>query len=86
MSVLKERIREYILEQLAPGLGPDGLGGQTPLFGPYGVVTSLSIIDLVAWMEAELSFRVEAHEITVENFGTVDDLVRFIDGRKGATS
>lgn len=82
MSALIDRMRKYILEQLAPGLGPEELGDQTPLFGPYGVVTSLSIIDLVAWMEAELSVRVEAHEITVENFGTLDDLARFVEGRK----
>jgi acyl carrier protein len=83
MSDARAPIRAYILRELAPDLPGGRLEDDTALFGPRGVIDSLAIITLVAFLDQRFGFRIEAHEITEQHFHSVDALVRFVDAKRG---
>lgn len=44
-----------------------------------GLVDSLGIVDVVAWLEDRLDVVIEPVDIVLENFQTVDLMLRFVD-------
>ncbi len=83
MPDTRETIRSYILDSLAPDLPGGRLADDTSLFGPRGVIDSLAIISLVAHLDGQFGFQVQAHEITEQNFRSVDALVAFVERKLG---
>ena len=77
----REKIRQRILTHYLHGEAPENLADDTPLLG-YGILNSMSILDLVNYIETEFHFDVSAHEVNDTNFGTVRSLVAFIQRRR----
>jgi len=46
------------------------------------IIDSLSLIQLVAFIESKFGLRVEAEELTSDNFKTVSRIARFISGKQ----
>lgn len=61
------------------------IGGSTDLL-LTGLVDSLGVIDVVAWIEDNLGFRIDPGDITLENFQTVDLMVAYIGRRQAEAS
>jgi acyl carrier protein len=77
----REKIRDRILTHYLGGEAPENLADDTPLLG-YGVLNSMSLLDLVNYIETEFRFEVESREVNDANFGTVAHLVAFIQRRR----
>lgn len=43
-----------------------------------GLVDSLGVVDVVAWIEDRTDLLIDPGDIVIENFQTVDQMVRFV--------
>jgi acyl carrier protein len=50
-----------------------------------GVIDSLGVVSLVSFIERQYGIRVDEEELMPENFDSVDAIVGFIAGKRGAT-
>ncbi len=46
-----------------------------------GLVDSLGVMRLVAFLEATFGFKVPAGDVKLSNFSTLDDIVRYVGAR-----
>jgi acyl carrier protein len=75
--VLKDQLREFILENLAHPKGVTSFTDDEPLM-ETGVIDSLGIFRLVSFLEDELGVRVSDEEInpeTLKNLNAIEALV-----------
>lgn len=50
-----------------------------------GSVSSLFAVQLVMWVERTFGITVQPTDLDIENFRTVNDVVRFVESRQAAT-
>ena len=81
MEDITNKIHTFLLEELDAGLDGDSFNNQTPLFGFHGVIESMAILDVVSFLEETFQITVAAHEITEDNFGSVDYLASYISSK-----
>jgi len=48
-----------------------------------GIVDSLGYVELVEEVESRFAVSIQDVEITEENFGSVDAIVRYVEGKRG---
>jgi acyl carrier protein len=73
-------IRAFVLERLAPATGRTELAGDEDLIDS-GVLDSLGIFQLVAFLEERFGVAIADAEITPENFGTLERIERLVAAR-----
>lgn len=73
---LKERIHQKISELAALG-GNDGHLGDDELIIAAGVIDSGALMELISWYEIEIDVSLDIEEITIDNLGTVNQMVEF---------
>jgi len=56
-----------------------------PLIGS-GIIDSTGILELVAYLEKRHNIHFEDHELTADNFGSVETISRFISGKLDAVA
>lgn len=71
----RDRIRHYIAEELLLGDVPD-LDGSTDILS---LLDSQALMQLVTFIEDDLSIDVGELDIAPENFRTLADIERFVD-------
>jgi acyl carrier protein len=49
-----------------------------------GLVDSLGVVQIVAWIESELRVTVDPTDVVLENFQTVDAMAAFIGARRAS--
>jgi acyl carrier protein len=76
-SVLKDQIRNFILENLASVKGITSFQDDESLMD-NGVIDSLGIFRLVSFLEEELGVRVSDEEINPENLKSVDTIEQLV--------
>lgn len=76
MNYINE-IKAYICEELAPDVTPDELPNDCNLL-TTGVIGSLALVRLVAWLEEEYDIPTGGLEIAPEDFNTVLNINKFI--------
>ena len=74
---VRSTIRSFILSNFLPGEAPETLKDST-LLVTSGVITSLSMLELVAFLEEEFSFALQPEDIGVGHMDTVDLLVELV--------
>ncbi len=84
MDSIREEVCQYILTEFLPGENASNLHGDTPL-RTSGIIDSLGMLRMVDFIEKRFGIEVEAHEASVQNFDTVEDIAAFI-GTKHARS
>jgi acyl carrier protein len=75
--VLRDQLREFILENLAHPKGVTSFTDDEPLM-ETGVIDSLGIFRLISFLEDELGVRISDEEInpeTLKNLNTIEALV-----------
>jgi len=78
------RIKQFIVEEFMPDVPVEELSSDFDLL-TGGVVDSLGLLTVVAWLETEFDIGVDDSELGPESFRTVDAIREFVD-RSRATS
>lgn len=76
MNYINE-IKAYICEELAPDVNPEELPNNCNLL-TTGVIGSLALVRLVAWLEEEYDIPTGDLEIAPEDFSSVLNIDEFI--------
>lgn len=76
MSDRNAKLRNFINEEILMG-GEGTVNDDTPLVG--GVLDSMALMRLIAFVEEEFEIEIDEGEVTASNFGTVNDVVRLIE-------
>ena len=85
MNGASEAIKRFILEKLAPHIPEEDLREDLPLFGTK-IVDSISVVELVCFLEDRFKIKVKAPEIVLENFDSIDALSRFVEKKQTVPS
>lgn len=82
-----ERKVTAIVAQL---LGQPDVERSARLLGPQGVLDSVTVVRLIAWLEQEFQATFDEEDLMIESLSSVDHIVRFIQEsvslRRGANS
>ena len=74
-------VRDYIRENFLY-MHPDAaLGDDQPLIGS-GILDSLGVVELIAFIEESFDCHVNDHDVTEANFGTVSAIARLIEAKR----
>jgi acyl carrier protein len=79
---VSERVRAFVLDRF-PLAKKRGVSSSDPLL-ESGIVDSLGILDLVAFVEKEFGFQVSDDELVPENFQTIECLATFVQKKSQA--
>ena len=71
-------IRSYIRDELLVNDGA-ALTDDTPLWG--GVIDSVGLMQLIAFIEEQFDVEIEDEELTSAHFGTVSDIAALVDAK-----
>jgi acyl carrier protein len=75
MSVnVQDQMQEYV-EELAK---QDNIDPSVNLF-ETGLLTSVHVLDLIAYIEERFGIVVSPDDLSIENFGSIDAMVTFVD-------
>jgi len=74
---VKDKIREYVLEEFARAKGVTEITDQEPLTST-GIIDSMGIFRIVAFLEDTFKIRVGDEEITQDNLETVDAIEHLV--------
>ncbi len=74
------RIRDFILNQF-PIARKRGIADADPLLG-HGILDSLGILEVVAFVEREFTITVADEELVPESFESISSIARFVDEKR----
>jgi acyl carrier protein len=77
------KIKTFIVEEFMPDVTVDDLESDYDLL-EGGVVDSLGLLKVVAWLETEFDIGVDDAELGPESFRTVDAIAAFVDQARNA--
>ena len=80
MSEIRGFVRNFILTECLPGEAPENLQDDLGL-KKEGILDSMTTLKLVKALEDELKIEIEAHEVSDENFASIDSIVEFVESR-----
>ena len=73
-------VRDFVVGTLAPARGLTAVGDDESLV-ESGVVDSLGIFQLIAFLEETFGVRIGDEDITPENFGTIEAIERLVHSK-----
>jgi len=73
-------VRDYIKQDLAPDR-PDAALAPADDLVSQGLVDSVGILQLIAFIESTFSIQVQDDEVLPENFGTLQQIDRFVQSK-----
>ena len=79
MGEVADRIREYLQSDLRLHRRV-ALADDTPLLD--GLVDSLQVMRIIAFVEERFAIRLDVAEVTEENFGTIAAIERLVEGKR----
>ena len=79
-----EALRAHILTELIPDETPDALTPETPLFDA-GILDSVAALTLIEFIEDRFGVVLEAHELTLETFGSVAAIAALVQEKSSAS-
>ena len=77
---VRDALREFILTNFLPGEDPSTLGDATPLV-TSGVITSLSLLELVTFIEDTYALQLDVDDLGVSRMDSIDLLVELVGER-----
>jgi len=78
---IRSRIRAFIQENFLYMRSDFQLGDEDSLLGT-GIIDSMGVMELTAFLQDEFGLHVEDEEITQANLGSVAALIRFTEGKR----
>jgi len=79
----QDRVREFISDELNLRVSAGDLVDDYPLL-EKGVLDSMGIIQVVAFLEDEFGIEVDDAELVPENFETIGSIAELIDSKREA--
>ena len=76
MAVTRESLIQFFGDTF--GLEPDELENDAPIFS-QGLLDSFNLVDLVAFLERELSTKIGAMEVNLNNLDTLGRILEFAE-------
>ncbi len=80
---LREQIRGFIIENFLFG-DAEPLTDDAVSLLDNGIVDSVGVMEMVAWLEQNHGLKVEDQELVPENFDSVERLVSFVERKQGS--
>jgi acyl carrier protein len=77
---IKETIREFVLNNFLKGDRSRKLVDDTS-FIEEGIIDSIGVLELVAFLEETFGFRVEDEELIPENLNSIARLVTYVESK-----
>lgn len=77
---VKEKIKGFVVSYFLKGDKPKELLDSTS-FIEEGIIDSIGVLELLAFLEEQFGFRVEDEEIVPENFDSVERLVNYVESK-----
>jgi acyl carrier protein len=81
MSELKARIKQFVMTEVNPERNLEQLGDEEPLVDS-GIVDSLGVLKIMAFLDEEFGIDLSAEQIKLENFNSVTSICSLIDKSK----
>ena len=82
-DAVREKIKDYIMQEFLPGEDPGELTATTPLISG-GILDSIAALKLVMFLEQEYGVAFEAHEVNRDNLDTLTSIVQLLISKKPA--
>lgn len=83
MSPTAQRVREYIVTNFMYAYPDATLGDNDALLG-RGILDSLGVVELVAFVEESFGIRVADEDITEANLGSVAAIAQYVERAQSA--
>lgn len=80
MALTADSLLAFVRDDL--GIDTAGLDATSPLFSE-GIIDSLGVLDLVAFVSSEAGVKVSPSEISLENFDTIERILAFASAKAG---
>jgi acyl carrier protein len=77
---IKKTVREFILNHFLKGDTSRKLSDSAS-FIEEGIIDSIGVLELVAFLEEKFGFKVEDEEIVPENFESIEKLDNFVQSK-----
>lgn len=71
-------IRQFIVDEFLPDIAAEQLAGDLDLIAS-GVIDSLGLLKLIAWIENHFQIAVDVTDMTPGNFSSVGAICSFLD-------
>jgi len=81
MSELKARIKQFVMTEVNPERNLEQLGDEEPLVDS-GIVDSLGVLKIMAFLDEEFGIDLSAEQIKLENFNSVTSICSLLDKSK----
>jgi acyl carrier protein len=78
---IKATVKSYVLNEFLPGEDPSALTDTVPLIST-GILDSIAVLKLVAFLEERFDVAIEAHEAGIDNLNTVADITRLVRSKR----
>jgi acyl carrier protein len=78
MPLASENIRTYLSDRL--GVDISGLTDDSPLFSS-SLVDSFSLVELITFVETQGSIKVDAWDVTLDNFDSIERILEYVKGK-----
>ncbi|MGH8885307.1 MAG: acyl carrier protein [Egibacteraceae bacterium] len=75
---LTQTIKQFVVEAFLPDVSVDQLGSDYDLLS-NGVIDSLGLLEVIAWLEDRFQIAIDGFEISPDNFRSVDAICSFIE-------
>jgi acyl carrier protein len=79
---IEQRLKDYITREFMYDKSEMALANDLPLIDA-GIIDSLGIFTLIAFIETELKVKVKPDDVVIENFETIDTIKQLIMNRQG---
>lgn len=78
---VEDRLRLFIVHEIAPGRVPTDVHTDYPLIAEH-IIDSLGIFQVVGFMEAEFGIEVDDEDLLPEHFGSLAGMTRFVTTKR----
>lgn len=75
----REEMERKVTAIVAQLLGTTEVERSTRLLGPRGVLDSVTVVRLLAWLEQEFQVAFDEEDLTIESLSSIDRIVSFIE-------
>ncbi len=76
-NAVKSTIKNYILEEFLPGEDPDELTDSVEMM-TLGILDSVSVMQLVTFLEEQFDVTFEANEVGAEHMNTLEEITKLV--------
>jgi len=79
---VRAEVVTWMRSRLGSRVPSDPLPDDVAVFGRNGLLDSLTVLELVVFIEKKFGIEVAAHQVNADEIGTLGALVRFVDSRR----